>query len=50
MFVTHFILYLNTPVVHPDGNIVQPVEELKLQLNKIFLHLDKKYEEEESTK
>ena len=47
MFVTHFILYINTPVVYPDGTITQPVEELKLQLNKIFTHLDKKYEEQE---
>lgn len=47
MFVIHFTLYLNTPVIYPDGNIIQPVEELKLQLNKIFTHLDKKYEEQE---
>ena len=47
MFVLQFTIYLNTPVIYPDGSIIQPVEELKLQLNKIFTHLDKKYEEQE---
>lgn len=45
-FSLYFTIYLNTPVIYPDGVVVQPVEELKGQLNKIFTHLDKKYEEE----
>ena len=49
-FVTQFVLYLNIPIAYADGSIIQPVEELKLELNKIFTHLDKKYEEEELTK
>ena len=48
VFSLHFTLYLNMPIVYPNGNIVQPVEELKGQLNKIFTHLDKKYQEEDN--
>ena len=46
-FSLHFTIYLNTPVMYPDGFIAQPIEELKGQLNKIFTHLDTKYQEED---